>query len=103
MYDYDGYTDEKEFNIDGNDDDILFFSTDDASIGKHSLGKEPIGSSRAADKVLNKFRIKHEHQQNDYFEIQFYYYSDTVDAQWEILANGSNVQLSTMENAQIKK
>jgi hypothetical protein len=102
-FDYDGYTSKRSFEIDGNDDDILFKSLADSSLGKNSLGKQPLGTTTTTVNDLNKFREIETMDKDDFFEIQPVYYTNDIDQKWEILCFGGDVQMSTSDNSKIKK
>jgi len=102
-YDFGGSETIAKKNISGLDKDILFGSTIDSSIGKNSLGKEPIGSTTDTQESLVKFRQINEMVPTDFYEMQVIYESDQIDGQWEILAFGNNVKKSTSIQRLIKK
>ena len=102
-YDYDGFTSVKEYEIEGDDEAILFQSITDSSLGKSSLGKEPLGGPIDAIEELSKFRIKHTIIKDDFFEVQVAYSTNQLNARWEILSFGSNTYLSTNDSINIKK
>ena len=102
-YDFEGFESIKEFEIDGSDSDILFETTTDSSLGKNSLGKEPIGSTTDSQSLLAKFRQINEIKKVDFYEMQVVYESDQIDGQWEILAFGENVQKAPSQSIKIKK
>ena len=103
-YDYDGFTQKIEKIIDGADDDILFQPTVQGSLGDDPLGDVPLGGSGEEASSLNpKFRIIHELELTDCFEIQVVYETDGIDKQWEILSQGGNIKKSSQIPAFIKK
>ena len=71
------------------------FSTNVTSIGENSIGDEPMGMGGVTDIAndqdsLPKFKCVNSLGLTNVFEWQPIYYSDTVDANWEILACASN-------------
>jgi hypothetical protein len=102
-YEYNGFAGIKEYDIKGNDKDILFGVNSDNSLGKISLGKEPIGSTTDEVTFLNKFRQINTTKKVDFHEVQISYESDQVDASWEILAYGQNTSAVTSQPNSIKK
>lgn len=101
-YEYGGSLSVQEFDIAGDDTNILFSPTIDTSLGKSPLGSEPIGSSIVAPNDLQKFRKIHSSVRQDYYEIQAIYKSNDEDQRWELLAQGPNVVLATEDNTDIK-
>jgi len=104
-YEFDGYKTKKEYNIDGSDTegDIILNTGKDISLGKNSLGKEPLGSTTSTINDLKKFRIINKIVKEDFYEHQVSYSSNDVDQRWEILAFGGNVLNSTNNNSRIIK
>ena len=95
-YDFDGFTQSIEKEIDGNDADILFEVSQDDSLGNNPLGDVSLGGSgEAGSNQLSKFRIIHGIPKTDFWEIQAVYSTDGVDQQFEILAQGPNATLAT--------
>ena len=101
-YDYGGYTQVLEKEIDGADDDIIFEATTLSSLGDSPLGEHSLGDE---DEISGnpKFKIIHEIPLQDFFEIQAIFETDDIDRQWEILATGGNVRLSKNQAVSIKK
>jgi len=102
-YEFDGAETIQEFVIAGDDDTIIFSGAGDPSLGKASLGKEPLGSSVTSPDEVSKFRVIQTTVKTDFYEIQAEYESNQQDAQWELLATGGNVLLSSNDNISIKK
>jgi len=104
-YDFGGFTSVAEKEISGTDTDLLFAVVSDGSLGKAPFGENPIGSVVDSPSNLSKFRHIFEISKNevDSYECQSYYGSNEVDAQWELLAQGGNVQLATADNVSIKR
>lgn len=103
LFDYGGYSGEVSSVVRGDDTDIIFNRTEDASLGKSSLGKRGLGTLSAEATEKAKFRVKFEMHKNDYYEIQESFESDDTDQSWEILASGPNVVLSSGDDESIKK
>jgi len=103
-YDYGGHTTVVSKDIDGSNLNFLYTPIFDASLGKNPLGSQPIGSYvDTAISSLPKFRIVHEIGNiADYYEIQSFYETNDLDYQWEIVAGGGNIRLSTSDNTDIK-
>jgi hypothetical protein len=101
--DYDGATSNPEYIIDGSDESILFNSTKNIGIGKSKLGDEPLGSTTDDIDTTSKFRQIDTMVKQDFFEIQPIYKTNQVDADWKLLAFGSNVTYSPNKPITIKK
>ena len=102
-YDFEGFTDKKDFSICGSDKEITFQPTEDGSLGKNPLGKQPLGTTTDEIQVLSKFRQIDTTTDVDAFEIQVTYSSNKIDAQWELLGFGPNAKISTDQPIPIKK
>jgi len=102
-FDYQGYTSTKEYTIEGDDDAIRFQLTQDASVGKDSFGKQPLGSQLEDIEDLAKFKVIHSGAKVDFQEVQISYKSNQIDGRWEILAFGPNVYVSNNQPINIKK
>lgn len=102
-YDYQGFTSSQEFTIEGDDDDILFQSSKDGSIGKSSYGKEPFGSIIDAPSDLAKFKQINTMVRQDFQEMQVTYKTNQVDGRWEVLAYAPSIYLSSNKIINIKK
>lgn len=104
-YDYEGFTTDKEFDIDGSDGTIIFGSSNQGSLGKNSLGKKSLGGrGETVDEDLPpKFRVIKETDPVDFYEEQTEYSTNGIDLQWEILVTGGNVKISTNSNNEIKQ
>lgn len=102
-FDYSGTSGIREYLIDGSDLDLIYGTTQDNSLGKQSLGKLGVGSITDESSVLNKLRHIKTMSKIDFFEHSIEYSSNQLDAQWELLCFGGNVQLSTIDNAEIKR
>lgn len=79
------------------------FQTALASLGDNSLGDEPLGNGGILDNAqdpnaLPKFRVIKSLALTNVFEWQPILYSDSTDANWEILAVGSNMQVEEKQD-----
>jgi len=88
--------------IDSKNNKLKFALVQNAGLGKTNLGKTPMGSVATAERVLNKYRAINEMKAQDFFEHQVTYSTDTENAQFEIIAHGPNVILSTQLPVSIK-
>lgn len=80
------------------------FQTPLASLGDNSLGDEPLGNggiSEAANDpdTLPKFKVINSLPIMNCFEWQPVFYSDSADAQWELLATATNFGIEPDEQA----
>lgn len=80
------------------------FSPAFASLGDNSLGDEPLGNGGITDPAddlssLSKFKVINSLPLINCFEYQTVFYSDIPDAQWEILATGTNAVIESDEQA----
>lgn len=94
QYDIDGCATKTNFDIDGDDAQIVCLSNDEASLGKTSLGKHPLGSSviSSTDSSRPKFRVIKTFPINYFYEDQISFSSEGLDEQWEIIAFGPQLQ-----------
>ncbi len=92
-----------EKTIYGTDTGLMFAPNVDANLGKDNLGKNPLGSTINEESDLNKYRVIFEMKLTDFWEHQVIFSSDSEQAQFEILAHGPNVSLSTNLPRSIKR
>lgn len=102
-YEFGGSESVVEKEIDGNDTGLVFAPSFDSSLGKNPLGQDPLGSTATEVTELNKYRCIHELKAVDFFENQISYSSSVSGAQFEVLAHGPNVRLSTNTPTSIKR
>lgn len=95
-YDYKGATDIKTFNIDLDvNTNIIFAPSTGAGYGKEGYGKAPHGSSTEVIEEMLKVRVVQAMiERVDFFERQRVYKSSSIDARFEIMAYGENVEIS---------
>ena len=104
-YDYEGSTAQISAIINSIKQPAYFFQPPQNSIGDNSLGDKPLGQgiideTQSADLVnMAKFKEISSLNQINSFEYQLILSSDTADAQWEILAQGTNVKVVTNQDA----
>lgn len=80
----------------------LFSGSSAPSLGDHSLGEEPLGDGftiLTPQDTLPKFKVIKSMNLQNCFEYQPVYYSDEVNARWEILAVGTNAIVEAEQNA----
>lgn len=105
-YDIDGCATVTNYDILGNDTQIVCSLNSSASLGKSPLGKNPLGgdlSTVSATALPPKFRVIKTFPRNDFYEVQFSFSSLGVDQQWELLAFGPLVTRSPANNTNIKQ
>ena len=100
-FDYLGATQKLEQEIDGGDEDIVFTSDSDDSLGTSPLGTRSLGGEGESNK--SKFRVIGTFPKNDFFEMQPVYSSNATDYSWEITAFGPNARLSSAGPVSIKQ
>ncbi|MEI6532499.1 MAG: hypothetical protein WCO06_01525 [Candidatus Roizmanbacteria bacterium] len=103
-YNYQGYTNVVTKPVTTPSYPAYTFSTNVASIGENSIGDEPMGMGGVTDIAndqdsLPKFKCINSLGLTNVFEWQPIYYSDTVDANWEILACASDAIPEDDQNA----
>lgn len=102
-YDYKGATAVREFTIDGSDASISFTPSSTPGLGEYPLGTNPFGSTTDPNEGLSMFRVVNQTSVLDFFERQRVFYSNSVDARFEILAYGENARLSPNDATFIKR
>jgi hypothetical protein len=102
-YDYKGGTDYRTFLIDGKDQGIVSGPIQDASEGSAPEGTNPEGSSSDPIDMLQKARQISQTSVIDFFERQRVFWSDSIDAQFAILAYGENTMMSENQPVSIRK
>lgn len=104
-YEVDGCAIPLSYNIKGNSPFVCNFSSD-ASLGKVSLGKNPLGSSLQETNpngLPPKFRWIRTFPEQYFYEEQFSFSSNGIDQQWELLAFGTKVLVAGDQNNNIKE
>lgn len=102
-YDFGGFTQILDHTIDGANQNIIFSTITDGSIGKSPIGNQPLGSITDSPSNLSKFRTIKEVKGQDFYELSPIYSTNEADAQWELLAFGGDVVLSSNDNQPIKQ
>ena len=103
-YDFDGFTQTIQKEIDGADNSITFQALSMGSLGDSPLGDVPLGgeAGTGAD-TLPKFRVIKEIARQDFFELQVTYETDNTDERWQILSHGANASISSNMPVSIKQ
>lgn len=92
-FDFGGFNGMQTYLADGNNQQILFQTIADGSLGKNPIGLEPIGSVTDSPSNMPKFRVIFTGVPQIFFEYQAYFETNEIDQQWEILAFGPRVEL----------
>lgn len=104
-YELDGCQTVKNFEVDGDDTQIVCISPNSGSLGKVSLGKQKLGGDNT-DSIQGlppKFRVEKTFNNTDFHECSFSFEILGVDNRFELLAFGLNVALSTQEHVKIRQ
>jgi len=105
-YEIDGCATDTSYAITGQDSQIVYLLSNDASLGKDSLGKNPLGGDLQADYSTGlppKFRVIKTFVRNDFYEAQYSFQSFGADYHWEILSFGPLVTRTMYGNNAIKQ
>jgi len=101
-YNYQGSTGAINMPINSVAKPAFLFESPIASLGEASLGDESLGDQISSDinqETLAKFKVINSVSIVNCFEWQPVFYSDTVDAQWEILAVATNAEVALEQDA----
>lgn len=95
-FDYKGSRGIKEFEIDSSDADLSFVASGSASLGSNPEGYAGLGTTTDEIPTVRKVRVINGLDPIDFYERQRYFWSDSQDCFFQILAYGENV--TTSEN-----
>lgn len=103
-YNYQGATNSVNVVINSITQPVYLLQLALASMGDNSLGDEPLGNGGISDTANNdnslpKFKCINSMPLINVFEWQPVFYSDSVDAQWEILATATNANIEENQQA----
>lgn len=102
-YELDGFGGKQTFPIVGTDTQIVQASTPSGSLGKVSLGKNPIGGSQTISTLPPKFRVIITMARTPFYEYSPSFSSVGTDYNWSILRFGSNGSPTSEGNNPITK
>ena len=106
-FETDGFQSQLSYDISGTDTLVANFGGGSGSLGKSSLGKNPIGGINPLTSDTNslppKYRVIFTPQRAPFYESQFFFSSIGVDYQWEILSFGALTRKTEHGNNAIKK
>jgi hypothetical protein len=106
QYDYGGCATETSYAITGGDSQIVCLPSVTSSLGKESLGKNPLGgelNQQNVNDLPSKWRVIKTFPRKDFYEVQYTFQSLGVDYRWELLAFGSKCEQSTFGSNDIKQ
>ena len=95
-YDFQGSTNQLVTVVNSVERPVYTFSQQVASLGDESLGEASLGD-QLVDESIPKFKCINSMPLVSCFEYQLVYSSDTTNSRWEILASGTNSELSSLE------
>lgn len=96
-YDYGGYTQTINEQIEGGNFDTSEENLLNASLAQQPPASQPLGGTINAPDSTLKFRAIIEIAKEDFFEIQTVFSSEAEDYYWGILAHGTNAKISTRQ------
>ncbi len=105
QYEVDGCATDTHYDLSGDNQQYVCIGGDDNSFGKQSFGKYPFGqflNLTSSTALPPKFRVIQTFPRLPFYEEQTYFESMGADQQWELLAFGPAVQMSTEGNVAIK-
>lgn len=103
-YNYQGYTNALNLIVNSTQQPVYLFKQNLASLGDTSLGDEPLGNGGITDIAndqdsLPKFKCINSVTIINCFEWQPVYWSDSANANWELLALGTNNRTESEQDA----
>lgn len=105
-FEIDGFQTASSFDLSGTSTLAASFGGGSGSLGKASLGKNPIGGINPLTSDTNslppKYRVIFTLQRLSFYECQFFFTSSGIDFQWEILAFGGLARRTEYGNNSIK-
>lgn len=103
-YELDGFAGQTSYDLEGTDTQVIQIQNSNASLGKTSLGKNPLGGDIAqTDALPPKFRVIWTFPRIPYFEFSPSFSSVGTDFNWSILRFGPQASLTTEGQNNIKK
>lgn len=100
-YDIDGCQTQRTWELDGADRQLVCISLDDASLGKDSLGKRPLGGlipNPYSTGLPPKFRAIKQVSEFPFYEGQIFFESLGKSQQWELVAAGPSAKPASEGN-----
>lgn len=93
-YDFGGFSGTYADIINGADPNVIFNRVTDGSLGRNTLGSQPVGTvlNLPFTPVVPKFRSIKTMPRVDFFEYQIVYSTNEDDAQWTLLRFGPSVE-----------
>lgn len=103
IYDYEGATAVKEFEIRGDDVSIQFKPVSAGGLGSAPLGSIPFGSLSTPVNDLSKIRVINTTPMQDFFESQRVFIAEGIDIRLAVIAMGTNAVISEDIPAYLKQ
>lgn len=99
-YNFEGVTNALTQPVNAIDRPAYFFTPSIGSLGDTSLGENPLGDEIGESSVegVSKFKVINSFNLMNVFEYQPVYSTDSINAEWEIMAIGTNAQVSTEQD-----
>lgn len=102
-YELDGYAGSAVYELEGSNTQVVQIPNDSSSLGKSSLGKNPLGGTLDETSTTPpKFRVIWTFPRTPYFEFSPSFTSSGIDYNWSILAFGPQATLTTEGQNDIK-
>jgi hypothetical protein len=94
-----------DFNVPGDDSDLVCLGAGDNHLGSNPLGSNPLGGTidDLTDPLPPKFRIYPTLVPTDFYELQITFSTNNDDQQWEIIAFGVQARMSNNDNVANKR
>jgi len=93
-YDYKGATAVRTFQTFGNDSGITFTPSGDGSEGSNPEGYTPLGSTTDEIPDIVKLKVIHDTTRIDFYEAQRFFWSNSENPYFSLIARGENVAQS---------
>lgn len=103
-YEIDGYSGQTSYDLEGTDTQVIQIPNSSSSLGKSSLGKNPLGGELEEQGTLPpKFRVIWTFPRVPYYEFSPSFSSAGTDYNWSILRFGPQATVTTEGQNDIKK
>ncbi len=106
-FDYQGSTAISNLDLNSAGKIPIFLGNNAPSLGDGSLGDNPLGDGLTIEsndqELLAKFRVIKDVSPTDNYEFALEVYTEAPDTRWEILALGTNIQISDTQAIEIRQ
>ncbi len=106
-FDYQGSTAISNLDLNSAGKIPIFLGNNAPSLGDGSLGDNPLGDGLTIEsndqELLAKFRVIKDVSPTDNYEFALEVYTEAPDTRWEILALGTNIQISDKQAVEIRQ